>query len=207
VFWLWDKTLPPNPKDLSNVDPSKVRLRAGARKEINDIWMKRAAEGKLKWTLLPYPVSSAAQEASMALPEYEDFVYKSCFVDKKNPIAEWRKMQAEQEKICERLNNVSEMRIVGEDTDLTFNVKGRKWLNCCGLINMPDGEVYTGPVEDSVNGTIRFTYPGIYYGKEAEDIRLTFKKGKVVKASAAKGEDLLKEILKIKNADRLGGFC
>jgi aminopeptidase len=72
---------------------------------------------------------------------------------------------------------------------------------------MPDGEVYTGPVEDSVNGTIRFTYPGIYYGKEAEDIRLTFKKGKVVKASAAKGEDLLKEILKIKNADRLGGFC
>jgi aminopeptidase len=69
---------------------------------------------------------------------------------------------------------------------------------------MPDGEVFTGPVEDSVNGTIRFTYPGIYYGKEAEDVRLTFKKGKVVKASAAKGEDLLKEILKVKNADRLG---
>jgi aminopeptidase len=193
-----------NPKDLSNVDPSNVRLRAAARKEINDIFMKRAAEGKLKWTLLPYPVSSAAQEASMALPEYEDFVYKSCFVDKKNPIAEWKKMQARQEKTCEYLNNASEIRVVGEDTDLTFKVKGRKWLNCCGQFNMPDGEMFTGPVENSANGTIRFTYPGIYYGKEVEDIKLTFKKGKVVKASAAKGEDLLKEILKVKNADRLG---
>jgi len=193
-----------NPKELSSVDATKVRLRAAARKEINDIFMKRTAEGKLKWTLLPYPVSSAAQEASMALPEYEDFVYKSCFVDKKNPIAQWKKIQVEQEKICEYLNKVGEIRIVGEDTNLTFKVKGRKWLNCCGLINMPDGEVYTGPVENSVNGTIRFTYPGIYYGKEVEDIRLTFRKGKVVKACAAKGEDLLKEILKVKNADRLG---
>jgi aminopeptidase len=83
-------------------------------------------------------------------------------------------------------------------------VKGRKWINCSGEKNMPDGEVFTSPIENSVNGTIRFTYPGIYSGKEVEDINLTFKKGKVVKASAAKGQDLLKEILKIEGADRIG---
>jgi aminopeptidase len=88
--------------------------------------------------------------------------------------------------------------------ELLKTMKGRKWLSSHGLVNLPDGEVFTGPVEDSVNGTIRFTYPGIYYGKEVEDIRLTFKNGKVIKASAVKGEDLLKEILKVENADRIG---
>jgi len=138
------------------------------------------------------------------LPEYEDFVYSSCLVDRDDPTAEWMKIRKEQEKICTFLNKASEIHVVGEDTDLTYNVKGRKWINCCGEKNMPDGEVFTGPVENSVNGTIRFTYPGLYQGKEVEDIRLTFKDGRVVKASAAKGEDLLKELLKVEGADRLG---
>jgi aminopeptidase len=193
-----------NPKALSNVDPSKVRIREAASKEYEDIFQKREYEGTLRWCYLPFPVSSAAQEASMALSEYEDFVYNSCLVNKKDPIAEWKKLQREQEKICGYLNKASEIRIMGEDTDLTFSVKGRKWLSCHGKVNLPDGEVATGPVENSANGTIRFTYPGIYSGKEVEDISLTFKNGKVIKASAAKGEDLLKEILKVKNADRIG---
>ena len=193
-----------NPKELSNIDPAKARVRSAARKEINDIFMQRAAEKKLKWTLLPYPADGEAQEAAMSLPEYEDFVYASCLIDKRDPIAEWKKIEKEQERICKFLNQRDRIRIVGEDTDLTFRTKGRKWLSCHGLINMPDGEVFTGPIENSTNGTIRFTYPGIYYGKEVEDITLKFKNGKVVKASAAKGEDLLNEILKVKNADRLG---
>ena len=102
------------------------------------------------------------------------------------------------------LNGVSELRIVGEDTDISMSVKGRKWINCDGKYNMPDGEVFTAPIEDSVEGTIRFTFPGIVAGREVEDIKLTFKKGKVVEASAAKGEDLLKELLKIEGADRVG---
>lgn len=193
-----------NPKDLSNVDPSKIRISEAAWKEVEDIYQKREYEGTLKWCYMPFPMSSAAQEASMALPEYEDFVYNSCLINKKDPIAEWKKIQRKQEKICGYLNKASEIRIVGEDTDLTFNVKGRKWLNSSGQVNMPDGEVCTGPIENSANGTIRFTYPGIYSGKEVEDISLTFKNGKVTKASAAKGEDLLKEILKVENADRIG---
>jgi aminopeptidase len=140
----------------------------------------------------------------MSLPEYEDFVYGSCLVDKKDPVAEWKKIHKEQERICSKLDKSNKIRIVGEDTDLTFRTKERKWINCSGEHNMPDGEVFTTPIEDSANGTVRFTYPGIYTGKEVEDITLTFKNGKVTKASAAKGADLLKELLKIEGANRLG---
>lgn len=194
----------PNPKKLSSIDPSKIRMSAASRRELAEIFNKRAAEGKLKWVLLPYPINAQAQEAAMSFEEYEDFVYSSCLVDKEDPIAEWRKISQQQEKICEFLNQVSEIRIVGEDTDLTFNVQGRKWINSDGKRNMPSGEVFTAPLENSANGTIRFTYPGIYSGKEVEDITLTFKDGTVVKASAAKGEDLLQQILKIDGANRIG---
>jgi aminopeptidase len=194
----------PNPKKLSNIDPSKIRMSAASRKELAEIFNKRAAEGKLKWVLLPYPINAQAQEAAMSLEEYEDFVYSSCLVDKEDPIAEWRKISQQQEKICEFLNQVNKIRVVGEDTDLTFSVQGRKWINSDGKRNMPSGEVFTAPLENSANGTIRFTYPGIYSGKEVEDITLTFKDGVVVKASATKGEDLLQQILKIDGANRIG---
>ncbi len=194
----------PNPKQLTNIDPAKIRIRRAARRELADIMYKREAEGKYRWTGLPYPIDAQAQEAAMALPEYEDFVYSSCLVDKDDPIAEWKKVREKQEKICQFLNQASEIHIVGEDTDLTFNVKGRKWINCCGEKNMPDGEVFTAPVENSTNGTIRFTFPGIFSGREIEDINLTFEAGKVVKASAAKGDELLQQLLKIEGAERLG---
>jgi len=169
-----------------------------------EIFFRRIGEGKLRWTGLPYPISAEAQEASMALQEYEDFVYSSCLVDKEDPVAEWKKVRQQQQKICDFLNQANEIHIVGEDTNLTFNVKGRKWINCSGKENMPDGEVFTGPVENSTNGTIRFTYPGIISGREVEDIKLSFKDGRVTQASAAKGDDFLQQTLKIEGADRLG---
>ena len=194
----------PNPKGLTNIDPSKIKIHAGSRREIAETFNKRAAEGKLKWTILPYPINAQAQEAAMSLAEYEDFVYSSCLVDKEDPIAEWKKISQEQERICDFLDKVSKIRMAGEDTNLTFNVEGRKWINSDGKRNMPSGEVFTAPTEDSANGTIRFTYPGIYSGREVEDITLTFKDGKVVKASAAKGDALLQQLLKIEGADRIG---
>jgi len=194
----------PNPRRLTNIDPAKIRTRTAAGRQLAETSAKRAAEGKLKWTLLPYPVNGQAQEAGMSLNEYEDFVYASCLVDKKDPIAEWTKIRAQQEKTCNTLDQAKEIRITGTDTDLKFNVAGRTWINCGGDRNMPDGEVFTAPVEDSVEGTIRFTFPGIMSGREIEDISLTFKKGKVVKATAAKGDDLLQQLLKIEGADRLG---
>ncbi len=194
----------PNPKGLTSVNPEKMRIRQASRSGLAETLFRREAEGKYRWGGLPYPIDAMAQEAEMALPEYEDFVYKSCLVDKEDPVAEWKKIRAEQQKICDFLNQKSAIRIVGEDTDLSYGVKGRKWINCCGEKNMPDGEVFTSPVENSVNGTVRFTFPGLFYGKEIEDIRLTFKDGRVVKASAGKGDDLLQQLLKIDGADRLG---
>ncbi len=93
---------------------------------------------------------------------------------------------------------------MGEDTDLNFKVQDRKWINCDGKENMPDGEIFTAPIENSANGTIRFTFPGIVAGREVEDITLTFKDGKVVKASAVTGDDLLQQLLMVDGVDRIG---
>jgi aminopeptidase len=194
----------PNPKRLTNIDPAKMRMRAASRREINDVLFRREAEKKYRWTGIPFPIDAAAQEALMALPEYEDFVYNSCLVNREDPIAEWTKIKKEQDRISRFLNRAKEIHLIGEDTDLTFGVKGRKWINCSGQKNMPDGEVFTAPVEDSVNGVVRFTFPGIFLGREVEDISLKFKDGRVVKASAEKGDELLQQLLKIEGADRLG---
>lgn len=198
-----------NTRKYSNVDPKKFGLYASApkRKELREIQEKRTENGELKWMVIPYPCNALAQEANMDLFSYTEFVNKSLFLDKENPIEEWRKMQKEQDKLIEFLNKVEDIQVIGKDTDFSVSVKGRKWINCSGQSNLPDGEVYTGPVEDSTNGYIRFSYPGIFSGQEIEDIYLEFKDGKVIKATAQKGEELLQEILKIENTDILGEFA
>lgn len=193
-----------NTKNMNNVDPGRMATRVAANAELNKIFMEREAKGELQWTLAPYPTQAMAQEAGMSLIEYRDFVYGTLFLDKDNPIEEWKKISKKQEKIADYLNKKSELRFVGEDTDLTLSTKGRKWINCDGKKNLPDGEVFTGPIENSANGKIRFTYPGIYMGREIEDIKLTFKDGEVIDAKAAKGEDLLKKLLEIDGAKRIG---
>ncbi len=192
-----------NVKKLSGVPPVKIKKRMASQREIQALYIKHAKIGGL--SIIPYPTLSFAQEAEMSLFEYEDFVAKACFLDKPNPIKEWRNLSKSQEKAVERLNRAQNVRFVGEDTDLKLNVKGRTWINCDGHINMPDGEIFTGPAENSAQGQIRFTYPGIYAGREIEDITLTFKNGKVVKAKAKKGEKLLQELLKAdEGAKRIG---
>ena len=131
----------------------------------------------------------------MSLAEYAEFVFGAGLMNEDDPVAHWREIDAQQDKICQFLNTRSQLRIVSKDTDISMSIAGRKWINCSGHENFPDGEVFTGPVEDSVNGHIRFSFPGIYAGKEIEDIRLEFKDGKVVKATAAKGEELLQALL------------
>jgi len=194
----------PNPKRLTNIDPSKIQLRRASGRESSEILTKRSSEGKFRSVILPYPINAQAQEAAMSLEEYEGFVYQSCLVDKKDPVAEWKKIHEQQEKVCRFLNRIEKMHVSGEDTDLTFSVKGRKWINCSGKENMPDGEVFTSPIEDSANGVARFTFPGIFSGREIEDIRLTFKDGKVAEASAARGNEFLQRMLEIEGAARIG---
>ncbi|MGC1120674.1 MAG: aminopeptidase [Candidatus Methanofastidiosia archaeon] len=194
-----------NPKHLAHVETEKITKNVASRREISDIMSERIKKGKLSWNLVPFPTEPMAQEASMNLIDYEDFVYKACFAHTDNPKKEWLKVSKIQQKIVDYLSKKSELRYVGEDTDITFATKGRIWINADGKKNMPDGEVFTGPHEDSAEGTIRFTYPAIYSGNEVEDIRLTFKNGVVTEARARKGEDLLRHMVELdEGSNRVG---
>ncbi|SHH25629.1 Leucyl aminopeptidase (aminopeptidase T) [Caloranaerobacter azorensis DSM 13643] len=183
-----------NEKALSNIDSEKIQKRRTATREINIKFINRASED-LKWCGTLFPTHASAQEANMGLEEYEDFVYGAGLLDKDDPIKEWMEISKKQEKICEYLNSKKTLHIISKDTDLKMSIEGRRWINCDGRENFPDGEVFTTPIENTVEGYIRFSYPGIFVGKEIEDIRLEFKEGKVVKATAAKGEDLLHALL------------
>ena len=197
-----------NTRALSGVDSKKIAKTSAANRPLHDIFSKRGyvgAKHELKWCGLAYPTNGLAQEASMSLTEYEDFVYGACLVDRKDPIAEWKKVSKSQEGMVKYLNKVDKLEFYGEDTELKMSVKGKVWVNSDGKHNMPSGEVFSAPVQGKVDGHIRFTYPGIYMGKEIEDITLHFKKGKVVKATAAKGQDLLRTLLAIDDgAKQLG---
>ncbi|MFW9969442.1 MAG: aminopeptidase [Candidatus Odinarchaeota archaeon] len=198
-----------NTRKMSLVDPKKLsKVQASpSNREIWDILMKRIGNKQLKYLIIPFPCNSHAQEANMDLFSYIEFVQKALFLDKEDVVKEWLEMEKTQDKICEKLKGTKKIQIIGEDTDLTMSVKGRLWINECAHLNLPDGEVLTAPIEDSVNGHIRFTYPGIFQGKEIENIYLEFKNGKVIKSLAQKGEELLEELLKIENADILGEFA
>lgn len=193
-----------NTRALSNIDPSRLMKSQQAGQELNVLFDQRAATKDLRWTLVPYPCDAFAQEAEMGMFEFLKFSYEALNLHQPDPIAFWRSFKDQQDKIIQVLERGSEFRIVGQDTDLTLQVGGRKWINCCGDNNLPDGEVFTGPHECGVEGSIRFTYPGIYQGQEIEDIRLTFKEGKVVEAHASKGQKLLDQVLEVPGARVLG---
>lgn len=194
-----------NTRMMSNVDPDRIKIVNQGSAEIYKIFFDRMARNEVRWCGTMFPGQSNAQEASMSLDEYEDFVYNSCYLNLDDPVAKWREIEKEQKKICDYLDSKKELQIISRDTDLKMSIAGRRWVNCCGQANFPDGEVFTGPVEDSVNGHIRFSFPGIYSGREVENIQLTFQNGKVIKATADKGEELLNKLLETDEGARLVG--
>jgi len=127
----------------------------------------------------------------MSLSEYEDFVYGACLLHHKDPVRAWKKLAEQQHRVADYLNKCKELRIKAGDTDIRFGIEGRKWINSLGNNNLPDGEVFTGPVEDSVEGHIRYSFPAIREGRHVDDIRLTFKAGKAVEARATKNQNFL----------------
>jgi aminopeptidase len=141
----------------------------------------------------------------MSLGEYEEFIYNACLLNSDDPIREWEKVKEGQDRAVKWLSNKSEFYVKAGGTELRLRSDKRNWVNCFGDMNMPDGEVYTSPVEDSLDGHIRFSFPGIYSGREIEDIRLTFKAGRVVKAEAAKGQELLEVLLDTDEGARYAG--
>ena len=186
-----------NTRSLTNCDPKKMAEVAKARQPMRKIWMKRAGAGELNWVLTQWPTQASAQDAEMSLAEYEDFVFSAGHLDDADPVATWKKVSTAQQALANRLNRGKEFRIVARNTDLTFSCKGRKWLNSAGKCNFPDGEVYTSPVEKSVNGHIQFSFPAIHQSREVLDAFLEFKDGKVVTARASKGEDFLRTMVEM----------
>lgn len=191
-----------NTKQLTRADKSKIALASKTMRSVRDILMEREAKGEFRWSLCPYPSQAMAQDAEMSLDEYTEFVYNACKLNEADPVAAWRAVDEFQKKVVAILTGTKEIRIVGDKTDITYNVDGRKWLNCNGHHNMPDGEVYTSPVEDGVNGQIYFDLPTSYMGVEAGGILLKIEKGRIVEAHAEKGNDFLQSVLETDEGSR-----
>ncbi len=180
-----------NTRALTNTDPKKQQLMARARTEMYRTYMNRTANTPFRFIVAQCPTDSAAQDADMSLPAYEDFVYAATYADQPDPIGCWEALRDKQERLVQWLEGKREIVVRGPNIDLTLSADGRTFKNSCGRLNMPDGEVYTSPVEESVNGWVRFTYPAVREGREVDGVEFTFEQGKVVKASAQKNEDYL----------------
>lgn len=180
-----------NTRSLSGIDPSRMSRMAKAGAPLSKLFMDRSAKGEMRWCLTVFPTDAMAQEADMSLSDYQDFVYGAGMLNEADPAEYWRQMGRDQQKLVDWLKGRDQVVLKGANIDLKMSVKGRTFIPCDGKVNFPDGEIFTGPVEDSVNGWVRFRYPAIEYGQEVTDIELWFENGKVVKETATKNQELL----------------
>lgn len=195
---------PYNLKEDQNVDHAKRKVRTESLKPLMKTYFDRTASKSLRRSLCQYPTQASAQEAGMSLEEYEDFVYNACHLYDDDPAESWLDIRRKQQKIVDFLNKKKEITYKGRGTDISFSVKDRTWINSDGQANMPSGEVFTGPIEDSVNGVVHFAYPSIYMGKEVEGITLWVENGRVEKWEAVKGKDLLDKVFQIEGSRYFG---
>ncbi len=197
-----------NTRALSNVAPEALARRRRANHPITQTFMERQGTGELRWVLTQHPTQASAQDADMSLREYEDFIYGACMAHLDDPVAYWEQKAEEQQRLIDWLKGKDRVEVRGEHIDLTLSIKGRTFANGSGEHNFPDGEIFTGPVEDSVNGWVKFSYPAIYNQRGVEGVELRFEKGRVVEATAAKGEDYLNSVLDTDEGARsLGEFA
>ena len=197
-----------NTRGTTNIDPMRVQRRNRATSSITEAQMRRGAEQKFKWVTTLYPTDAYAQDAGMSLKEYEDFVFGAVHANEEDPIAFWKSTAAGQQKAIDFLANKSQVTLRGPNVDMTLSIKTRKFSNSTGLFNMPDGEIFTGPVEDSVNGWVKFTYPAIYQGVAVEGAELIFNRGRVQTATAQKNQDYLVKMLESdEGARHIGEFA
>ncbi|MHA2360154.1 MAG: aminopeptidase, partial [Candidatus Thorarchaeota archaeon] len=183
---------PVNIKALANVDPKRKMILAKTDKPISDVIMNK------RWVTTVHPNTSLAQQGNMSLEEYREFVYKACLID-------WEKQGTNLRLMKEHLENHKDIRFTGPETDLYASTEGRLWEAADGKFNIPDGEVFTAPVETTVEGKIYFDVPFLQQGNVLEGVRLTFEKGEVVDYSAEKEEATLKQLLEVdEGARRLG---
>ena len=194
-----------NTRATTRIDPVKAQRRGKATSTITETQMRRGAEGVFKWVTTLYPTDAYAQDAGMSLKEYEDFVFGAVHAHEDDPISYWKSTAAGQQKAIDFLANKNQIVMRGPNVDLSLSIKGRKFMNSTGIFNMPDGEIFTGPVEDSVNGWVKFTYPAIYGGVAVEGAELTFVRGRVEQAKAEKNQDYLIKMLESDSGSRFIG--
>jgi len=195
---------PYNLREEHDLPPEKSKRRQQVMKPARDQYFRRAATRELKRNLCLYPTTAHAQEAGLSLEEYQHFVYRACKLYEENPMARWLELRRNQQKIVDHLNGCSRVQYKSEDVDIAFSTAGRSWINSDGQTNMPSGEVYTSPVEDSAEGHIHFSYPAVYRGHEVEGVTLWVEKGEVVRWEARRGQDFLDYIFSLDGTRRFG---
>jgi aminopeptidase len=197
-----------NTRALSGVSGERLQRYTAARQSLRQKRMQRAADGDLRWSLTLFPTQAHAQDAQMSLTDYQDFVFDACYLNDPDPVSLWQTLSARQGRMIDWLKTRHNVHVVGPDTDLRLSIAGRTWNNSDGKRNFPSGEVFTGPIEDSVEGHIHFTFPATIQGHEVAGIRLRFEAGRVVDASADRNEDFFMTLLDTdEGARRVGEFA
>jgi aminopeptidase len=190
---------PGNTRALAGVDPAVIARAARALDPIREVRLSK------RWCGTIWPTSALAQQADMSDDDYAAFVNRALFLDRPDPVAAWRDLSDRQQRVVDRLSTAREIRIEADGTDLRLRVDGRTWINSNGKRNMPSGEVFTGPLEESASGTIRFTIPSSPRGVLVENVELTFEEGRVTRATAERGQAYLDAALATDDGARFLG--
>ena len=197
-----------NTKALSGVEPARTSKRRRALQGLSQAFRKREQAGNFRWSSTLYPTSGYAQDAEMSLHDFEEFVFDVCFLNDPDPIARWKELSVQQQRLVDWLVGHKQVHIKGERTDLTLSIQDRVFINSDGKRNFPSGEFFTGPVENSANGVIQFDIPASHDGHSIEGVRLVFREGRVVEASARQGQAFLDQMLELDAGARyLGEFA
>ncbi len=197
-----------NTRQLSGVDPKRQAIVGAAGRALFRERAKRIDPADDRWCITLFPTDAYAQDAGMSRAEFAEFVYEACFLNSEDPAGRWREVSRQQQIFVDWLKDKKEARIIGQDTDIRLRFAGRIFRNSDGRRNFPSGELFTSPNEDSAEGHIRFTIPSVVNGHLVSDIRLTFEAGRVVEATAATGQEFLRDVLALdEGASRLGEFA
>jgi aminopeptidase len=197
-----------NTRHLSGVHPDRQAKAQAGKKPLREKFFARIGKGEISWVGTLYPSQAEAQDAGMSLTDYTEFVFGAGHLNARDPFSHWKKIEKELNRLRRILKKFDHFHVEAPATDLRLRAKGRDWIPCHGTQNFPDGEIFTSPLEDSMEGVVRYSYPAVYIGREVEDVRLEFKKGKVVSESAARNQDYLTAMLNMdKGARRVGEFA
>ena len=199
---IWADT---NTRHLSAVPSGNQGVRRAAYQPLRKRIFARLGSDEAHWCGVSMPTQAFAQEAGMSYTDFERFVFGAGHLDDPDPVAVWREVSRRQKEVIRRLDGIAELRFVAEDTDLTVNVAGRKWINADGHENFPDGEIFTSPDEQATKGHVTFSFDAAYDGHLVEGVRLWFEDGRVVREEASRGETFLREMLNMDDGARLLG--